>query len=125
MIDVSFYNKVSGKITRRATLDADMINLNALDGEGWTEGHFDKDLFYISGGVVTAISDADKDAAEIDAACNELMQMRNALLAASDWTQVPDAPVDQAAWATYRQALRDLPENTTDPRKPVWPSQPI
>lgn len=34
---------------------------------------------------------------------------RNAELAATDWTQVADAPVDKTAWATYRQALRDLP----------------
>ena len=34
---------------------------------------------------------------------------RNAQLAQTDWTQLPDAPVDKAAWATYRQALRDLP----------------
>jgi hypothetical protein len=34
---------------------------------------------------------------------------RNNQLAVSDWTQLPDAPVDKAAWATYRQALRDLP----------------
>lgn len=34
---------------------------------------------------------------------------RNFKLAESDWTQLPDAPVDKAAWATYRQALRDLP----------------
>lgn len=34
---------------------------------------------------------------------------RNAQLAATDWTQVADAPVDKNAWATYRQALRDLP----------------
>lgn len=34
---------------------------------------------------------------------------RNRLLAASDWTQVNDAPVDRAAWAAYRQALRDFP----------------
>jgi hypothetical protein len=34
---------------------------------------------------------------------------RNAQLSQSDWTQLPDAPVDKAAWATYRQALRDLP----------------
>ena len=34
---------------------------------------------------------------------------RDRLLAQSDWTQLPDAPVDKAAWATYRQALRDLP----------------
>jgi hypothetical protein len=34
---------------------------------------------------------------------------RDSLLAASDWTQLPDAPIDQAAWATYRQQLRDFP----------------
>jgi hypothetical protein len=34
---------------------------------------------------------------------------RNRLLSESDWTQTADAPVDQAAWATYRQQLRDFP----------------
>ena len=49
---------------------------------------------------------------------------RNAELAASDWTQVADAACDKAAWAEYRQALRDLPDNTTDPREAVWPTPP-
>ena len=35
---------------------------------------------------------------------------RNATIAACDWTQLADAPVDDLVWATYRQALRDLPE---------------
>jgi hypothetical protein len=34
---------------------------------------------------------------------------RNAELAKTDWTQLPDAPVDVIKWAEYRQALRDLP----------------
>ena len=51
-------------------------------------------------------------------------QERNAFLAASDWTQVADAPVDQAEWATYRQQLRDLPETVTDFANIVWPQQP-
>jgi hypothetical protein len=34
---------------------------------------------------------------------------RNAKLAASDWTMHTDAPTDKTVWATYRQALRDLP----------------
>ena len=34
---------------------------------------------------------------------------RNAELARTDWTQVGDSPIDKAAWAIYRQALRDLP----------------
>ncbi|MGN6142419.1 MAG: tail fiber assembly protein [Mesorhizobium sp.] len=48
---------------------------------------------------------------------------RDRLLSASDWTQLPDAPVDQAAWAAYRQALRDFTK-TVDPANPVWPEQP-
>jgi hypothetical protein len=34
---------------------------------------------------------------------------RNAELAGTDWTMHTDAPTDKTAWATYRQALRDLP----------------
>ena len=49
---------------------------------------------------------------------------RNRLLVKSDWTQVADGAVNAAAWAEYRQALRDLPENTVDPENPVWPTPP-
>ena len=39
---------------------------------------------------------------------------RDALLAASDWTQTVDDPTgNAAAWATYRQALRDAPDTWT------------
>ncbi len=53
-----------------------------------------------------------------------LRHRRTALLAACDWTQLPDTPVNAAAWASYRQALRDLPSNTVDPREAVWPEVP-
>ena len=59
-----------------------------------------------------------------DSLMDELRSTRNLMLKSSDWTQVPDAPVDQAAWATYRQALRDLPANTEDPSAPLWPTKP-
>lgn len=49
---------------------------------------------------------------------------RDTKLAACDWTQVADAPVDGAAWADYRQALRDLPQAQTDPFNIVWPEPP-
>jgi hypothetical protein len=49
---------------------------------------------------------------------------RDRLLSASDWTQVADAPVDQAAWAEYRQALRDVPEQEGFPENVVWPTKP-
>lgn len=43
----------------------------------------------------------------------------------SDWTQVADAPVDQTAWATYRQALRDISTQEGFPWTINWPEQPI
>jgi hypothetical protein len=49
---------------------------------------------------------------------------RNTRLSASDWTQVADAPVDKAAWATYRQALRDITAQVGFPWTIDWPAQP-
>jgi len=51
---------------------------------------------------------------------------RNTLLTESDWTQVADAPVDKAAWATYRQALRDIPTHANFPNltETDWPTKP-
>ena len=52
---------------------------------------------------------------------------RDELLKSSDWTQSPDSPLSDTKkqeWATYRQSLRDLPANTTDPANPTWPTQP-
>jgi hypothetical protein len=53
-----------------------------------------------------------------------IREKRNQLLTASDWTQMPDAPVDQAAWATYRQALRDIPQQAGFPTDITWPTKP-
>ncbi len=44
--------------------------------------------------------------------------IRDRLLAESDWTQLPDAPVDATAWAEYRQELRDAPSTWTT--GPTW-----
>jgi len=50
---------------------------------------------------------------------------RNKLLIATDWTQTPDIPESiRMKWASYRQALRDLPANTSDPENPTWPTKP-
>jgi hypothetical protein len=49
---------------------------------------------------------------------------RNAELASSDWTQLADSNADKAAWATYRQALRDLPASNADPKKIKFPTRP-
>lgn len=63
-------------------------------------------------------------AQEYEAKATQVRQERNAKLSACDWTQVLDAPVDRAAWATYRQALRDLTDQEGFPVNVVWPQEP-
>lgn len=67
----------------------------------------------VENGFAYVVEVVDKTEAEIAAdvasKAAQLRAARDRALSASDWTQVADAPVDQAAWATYRQALRDLP----------------
>ena len=66
--------------------------------------------------VLTPIPDSEKAA--------EIREQRNQKLKDSDWTQVADAPVSQLAWATYRQALRDIPSQQGFPWDVQWPTQP-
>ena len=52
-----------------------------------------------------------------------LREKRNLLLSETDWLALSDVTMSDA-WKTYRQALRDLPANTSDPSNPVWPTKP-
>ena len=50
---------------------------------------------------------------------------RDRRIAESDWTQLPDVPeATRLAWQTYRQALRDVPQNNSDPLNIAWPTKP-
>ena len=51
-------------------------------------------------------------------------EQRSTKLADSDWTQVADSPVDKTAWATYRQALRDVTLQSGFPWDITWPESP-
>lgn len=58
-----------------------------------------------------------------------MRQQRTALLAASDWVELPSAAsrlnAEQlASWMSYRQALRDVPEQEGFPNTHTWPAQP-
>jgi hypothetical protein len=66
--------------------------------------------------AVEAIPDAEK--------AGQVRAERNDKLKGSDWTQVADAPVDRAAWATYRQALRDVTAQADFPWGVQWPMKP-
>ena len=65
---------------------------------------------------------------------SELRSIRNFKLSESDWTQLTDSPLSEQQnqdWSTYRQLLRNLPENIEDPKPlildpnhPSWPVSP-
>lgn len=61
---------------------------------------------------------------EQEQAAFDAREERNNLLRESDWTQVPDAPVDREAWALYRQALRDITTQEGFPSNVVFPTKP-
>jgi hypothetical protein len=54
----------------------------------------------------------------------EVRADRNRRLSDCDWTQVADAPVDQAAWQAYRQLLRDVTSQPGFPWDTEWPIPP-
>lgn len=74
--------------------------------------------------VVTA---EDKAATEAERLATEARAKRDRLLSATDWTQIPDAPLtadQKAAYAAYRQALRDVPQQAGFPGVIEWPVGP-
>ena len=95
---------------------------------------------FIAGPVFTDIpateTEPAKTAAEQQAAYQAQMDatqatnvraQRDAKLTACDWTQAPDNPMASAtktAWATYRQALRDLTKESGFPWTMTWPTDP-
>ena len=57
----------------------------------------------------------------------KLRSERDNLLLSSDFTQLGDIGLSESKkteWINYRQALRDLPANTSDPANPTWPTKP-
>jgi hypothetical protein len=66
--------------------------------------------------------------ADLDHRLADLRVARDTRLAASDWTQGADAPLDEKAtlaWRDYRQELRDYPATVNDPLDPPpWPEPP-
>jgi hypothetical protein len=85
------------------------------------------------GGVLTrvwVVSDATEEevTARTEAEANKARMQRDGMLAACDWTQLPDASeaaVDVPAWAAYRQQLRDVSEQAGFPWNIQWPDEPV
>lgn len=82
---------------------------------------------YDSDGNEIEIDQATVDAVAVEVATNLAWQFlreeRDRRMAETDWWATSDRTMT-AEQTAYRQSLRDLPANTTDPANPVWPTKP-
>lgn len=123
----TIYNKQTNEII--GTVEG---NSEAYDNEteGFLEGYYDAINYKIVDGVPVLRSENEKQSliSQRDVYTLESLRFeRDDLLANSDWTQLPDSPLSDSKkveWASYRQQLRDLPSNTSDPANPSWPEKP-
>jgi len=71
----------------------------------------------------TAIATVDVTEETKQSLLKNIREERNNLLEETDWMGNSDVTMTDA-WKTYRQQLRDLPANTSDPANPTWPTKP-
>lgn len=126
---VAIYRLSDGRVMSRMSGQEQDIQMDIPEGCSYLEiqsATSTEALRYkrVVNGTLEDIPFEEKEAEVLAVEWKRFRKSRKTLLNQSDWTQVPDAPVDSAAWAVYRQQLRDLPANTTDPRNVVWPEPP-
>ena len=132
----SIYNQTTGQILKN--VQTDNIQIQILNNENYVEGYVDDSIYYIENNVPVEIPLKTNEYSVFDfntkqwvldqsLAINAINEQRKQLLYASDWTQIPNGPLtteQQAAWATYRQELRDIPSQSGYPFNVIWPTPP-
>ena len=91
-----------------------------IDGKWYTK--------YVLGPVFTgetaAADEAEYKARKDAEQATNVRNSRTEMLKDCDWTQLADSTADKTAWATYRQALRDVTTQTGFPWTITWPDAP-
>lgn len=123
----AFYEESSGNII--SLVDASSLP-TAPQGYGYLPCSYDiSDLYKyeVVSGSIQLKSKSEIDNIEGVEAWSKLRSKRDQMLSQTDWTQMNDSPLSaskRTEWATYRQSLRDLPSNTSDPANPTFPTEP-
>lgn len=147
-MNYTVFNITSKEIVRTGVCSADEFALQAGEGHGVLEGNYSNLNFYVCNNTVIPYTSEQvelkakqpilrcwsnetfnwinprTEAQQYNDAKYSIILQRNALLRESDWTQLPDVPLStKEAWATYRQALRDITQQA-DPFNITWPTPP-
>lgn len=135
-MNYTIYSDATGQILR--VVQTTDIESQLQSGESYLEGVIDDTAYYIANGAAVAIPAKPDQYSVFDFTTKQWVQnqsmaiidvstKRQRLLYASDWTQIPNGPLtttQQEAWATYRQELRDIPEQSGYPFNVIFPTPP-
>lgn len=134
--------KIAKLIENNLVISADQtvkVTEVGIFGQGWENSHltgkvvieevealpngYEDSAWSHANGVWAVVSQSAVDA-NVKAKEATIRYERNYRLTECDWTQIADAPVDKEAWATYRQALRDIPAQEGFPWEVTFPEMP-
>ena len=121
IIEYTTYNTTTGQILESGATNVQLSEIPLQEGQSIIEGIYEVETYKIIDGVAVEQTIDFWNAVRIE---------RNTLLTESDWTQMFDSPLTDSKkteWATYRQALRDLPANNssaTSMDDVTFPTQP-
>ena len=130
----TIYSEITGQILR--VVQTDHIESQLQEDQLHIDGSFDDTRYYIDNGLPVEIPEKSSPYADFDYTTKQwvvntamvvfkVLEKRKKLLASSDWTQMPDVLLaTKTAWATYRQALRDITKQSGYPTNIIWPTSP-
>jgi hypothetical protein len=132
----TIYSKINGQIFR--IVQTNNIEEQLQENQLYVEGSFDDTKYYIDNKLPVEIPEKPSPYAlfnfntkewvlNSNLAIIDVSKKRKQLLVSSDWTQIPNNPLStaqQEVWATYRQELRDIPQQSGYPFNVVWPVAP-
>jgi len=137
----SIYDKTTGEIRRVIRCPKEQIEIQLDAGESYLEQDSDDATQYVRDGALatkpsrpterhvwnwdTYTWDSPSADAEYEYRIETALARRADLLAASDWTQLPDVPLaTKEKYAEYRQRLRDITKQPGYPHQIHWPTEP-
>ena len=126
----TIYDSFNGRIKRTSLVP------DVGQGEGALQGAFSEETHYVKHGEAIELPPKMSNEPFFDYLLErwvdvvgvdprKILEQRFRLLSDSDWTQMPDVPLEtKAQWAEYRQALRDITLQPGYPINVVWPVKP-